>query len=64
MPKEITRTLIAGRYTKNTLLMTELEEDGYVPVVGNLYVKKAALKELGYVDGEKLEVTIRRLEGK
>lgn len=64
MPNSLTRVLVAGRYTKNTLLMVELEENGYVPVVGNLYVKKSALTEIGYVEGEPLELTIRRLEGK
>ena len=63
MEKSITRAFVAGRITKNTHLFNEVEQEGLVLLTGNIYVKKAALKELGWKEGESLEVTIKRLEG-
>lgn len=42
--------------TKNTFRFQEKGEDNLI--IGPLYVQKTALAELGYKDGDEIEVTI------
>lgn len=47
------------RDTKNTIRFKEVLPGPLdIPKIGTLYVSKPTLKELGYVDGSKLEVSI------
>ena len=47
--------------TKNTIRFTEVgEDDGLgIPAIGTLYVPKTTLRDIGYVSGNKLLVTIQ-----
>ena len=46
--------------TKNTVRFSEVVADGDTPIVGELYVKKSAIKMLGsaYIIPKMLEMTI------
>ena len=45
--------------TKNTVKFAEiLESELDSPKIGNLYVQKAALKEVGWSDGKRLSVSL------
>lgn len=47
------------RETKNTIRFSEVLGGPLdVPKIGTLYVSKPTLKEIGYEDGRKLEVTV------
>ena len=42
--------------TKNTIRFAEIATDA--PTIGMLYVQKLALKEIGWEEGQKIEVTL------
>lgn len=52
-------TFTKDKMTKNTVRFTEVVDDDLsMPMVGTMYVSKAALHELGYKDGDKLTVEL------
>lgn len=60
---KITVQFVAERDTKNTIRFTEVLTGPLdTPKIGTLYVSKATLKELGYVDGSKLSVLVNVAE--
>lgn len=47
------------RATKNTIRFTEILEDALsAPVIGNLYIPKSTLKEIGWTEGHKITLNI------
>lgn len=47
------------RATKNTIRFTEILEDELsAPAIGNLYIPKSTLKEIGWTEGHKITLNI------
>jgi hypothetical protein len=47
------------RATKNTIRFTEILEDALsAPAIGNLYIPKSTLKEIGWTEGHKITLNI------
>jgi hypothetical protein len=45
--------------TKNTIKFAEITESKFAaPLIGTLYVPKTTLGQLGYKDGQKIEITV------
>lgn len=51
------RTFEFEKETKNTVRFQEVPEDGKI-LIGPIYVQKEGLKELGYTDGQVIEIDI------
>jgi sulfur relay (sulfurtransferase) DsrF/TusC family protein len=46
------------KVTKNTVRFTEVLDEMDTPAIGTLYVQKHALKEIGYKEGQQLNVVL------
>jgi hypothetical protein len=57
MKDKVVARFVPERSTKNTVRFNEVVGLG-TPAIGVLYVQKSALKEIGYKEGDDLEVTI------
>lgn len=51
------RTFKFEKETKNTIRFQEVTEDSVM--IGPVYIQKEALKELGYKDGNDLEIEVK-----
>ena len=47
------------RETKNTVRFTEQSD---APVIGTLYIQRLALKQMGYVDGNVIKITLQNVQ--
>ena len=54
-----------GKITKNTIKFDEVLKDDTLDVakVGNIYIQKSTLKEIGWEPGKEIEVSIGVKEG-
>lgn len=51
------------RATKNTIRFTEILEDALsAPAIGNLYIPKSTLKEIGWKEGKRIQLDIKTVE--
>ena len=62
MPDILYATFMRERDTKNTVRFQEVPEAGAAPIIGTLYVQKAALQGSGLIDVTSIEVAIQSVD--
>ena len=50
------------RVTKNAVRFKEMESDREEPQIGTLYMKKSTLREMGWKEGQRLQVSVDIME--